>query len=182
MAHITLNNDSPGIRGLVLNRPDTGKLLYQLVQLLLRGPSSLSPAERELIAAHVSAGNKCRFCTASHAAAASVLYENEQWVEDILAGNVEKANPGPKVIALLQLAGLVQQSGKMVTTAVVEEARNQGATDQEIHDTVLIAATFSLFNRYVDGLAAFTPVDKEIYREMGLRMVQNGYIYPETKH
>jgi hypothetical protein len=62
-----------------------------------------------------------------------------------------------------------------VTTEDVERARQQGATDKEIHDTVLIAAAFCMYNRYVDGLATWQPRDAEVYREIGLRVVNHGY-------
>ena len=52
MAHINVPEGVPGIRSLVMFRPETGKPLYELAQILLRGESTLSPAERELIAAY----------------------------------------------------------------------------------------------------------------------------------
>jgi alkylhydroperoxidase family enzyme len=70
MAHILVPEGVPGIRSLVMFRPETGKYLYDLAQVLLRDESPLSPAERELIAAHVSSRNNCMFCMSSHAAAA----------------------------------------------------------------------------------------------------------------
>ena len=70
MAHIAVTPGVPGIRSLALFRPETAKPLYELAQVLLREPSPLSPAERELIAVHVSARNGCVFCASSHAAAA----------------------------------------------------------------------------------------------------------------
>ncbi len=179
MPHIDIDQNIPGIRSLVLYRPDTGRVLYQLVQTLLRGPSPLSEADRELLAARVSFGNECRFCCNSHATAARYLYGDQAWIVDaVLNNNDDLKRVDPLLRTLLIVAGEVQQSGSSVTAAAIENARAAGATDRHIHDTVLIAATFSLFNRYVDGLAAFTPSDQEIYREMGLRMAQNGYVYP----
>ena len=80
--------------------------------------------------------------------------------------------------ALLNIAGKVQESGKKVMQEDVDAARNAGAGDMDIHDTVLIAATFSMFNRYVDGLNSFTPENNEDYVEMGKRMVERGYKMP----
>jgi len=80
-------------------------------------------------------------------------------------------------VALLVIAGKVQNNGKSVTSGDIELARKAGAADSEIHDTVLIAASFSMLNRYVDGLASYTPTGKAAYEEMGKRMV-NGYIMP----
>ena len=178
MAHIAVEKDVPGIRSLVLFRPETGKPLYELAQVLLRGPSPLSEAERELIAAYVSHRNDCMFCRNSHAAAARCLYgEDENIVDDVLE-NMQKSSVSDKMKALLNIAGKVQILGNKVTPEDIAAARNFGADDREIHDTVLIAASFSMFNRYVDGLASFTPTDPATYEEMGKRMAK-GYVLPQ---
>jgi hypothetical protein len=70
----------------------------------------------------------------------------------------------------------VQESGRNVTSADVEAARKLGATDDMIHDTVLIAATFCMFNRYVDGLGTFAPQQVERYAESGKRLAEEGYL------
>jgi uncharacterized peroxidase-related enzyme len=179
MAYINVPEGVPGIRSLVLFRPETGKPLYDLAQVLLRGESPLSEAERELIAAYVSQRNDTKFCMMSHAAAARELYGNEQNNVDAVLKNVDTAEVSPKLKALLHIAGKVQVLGKEVTTADMDAARSAGATDRELHDTVLIAAAFCMFNRYVDGLASFTPEDPEAYEEMGKRMAANGYAIPQ---
>ena len=181
MAHIEVPEGVPGIRSLVMFRPDTGKHLYDLVQVLLRGLSPLTPAERELIATHVSARSNCMFCMNSHAAAARELYGDERDIVDCVINNQMDATVSDKLKALLVIAGQVQHSGKSVTSESVDEARKHGATDRDIHDTVLIAATFSMFNRYVDGLATLTPQDPKTYEEMGRRMTSVGYILPQPQ-
>jgi len=175
MAHIKVPEGVPGIRSLVAFRPETGKPLYELAEVLLRNESPLSPAERELIAAYVSSLNQCQFCTLSHAAAARELYESDGKIVDVTLKNINNASIGPKLNSLLQIAGKVQQNGKEVTKQDVEEARKHGACDRDIHDTVLIAATFCMFNRYVDGLSSWAPTDLQVYREMGKRMAKHGY-------
>jgi uncharacterized peroxidase-related enzyme len=179
MAHILVPEGVPGIRSLVMFRPETGKHLYALAQVLLRGESPLTPAERELIATHVSARNNCMFCMSSHAAAARALYKEESDLVDCVIDNVSTAPVGPKLKALLNIAGKVQQNGKEVLPQDIDEARRQGANDRDIHDTVLIAATFSMFNRYVDGLASLTPTDPKEYEEMGKRLATIGYALPQ---
>lgn len=178
MAHIKLEEGVPGIRSLVLFRTGTGKYLYELVQILLRGESTLSEAERELIAAYVSHRNECIFCTDSHAAASRCLYGDEKLIVDEVLHDMNKAAVSKKMKALLTIAGKVQVSGKEVTDEDIATARKYDATDREIHDTVLIAATFSMFNRYVDGLATLTPTDPAVYEEMGKRMAK-GYSFPQ---
>jgi len=178
MAHINVPEGVPGIRSLVMFRPETGKPLYELAQVLLRGESPFSEAERELIAAYVSKRNDTMFCMMSHAAASRVLYGDDKSIVDDVLDDVQKANISDKMKALLNIAGKVQILGKEVTEEDVITARNEGADDREIHDTVLIAATFSMFNRYVDGLASFTPTDEKEYEAMGERMAEQGYTTP----
>jgi len=179
MAHIKVPEGVPGIRSLVMFRPETGKHLYDLAQVLLRDSSPLSPAERELIATHVSARNNCTFCMSSHAAAARELFEDKREVVDCVIHNQSTPLLSDKMKALLNIAGKVQQSGRLVTDEDVVEARKHGAGDRDIHDTVLIAATFSMFNRYVDGLASLTPTDPKEYEPMGKRLATLGYVLPQ---
>ena len=182
MAHISVPEGVPGIRSLALFRPESGQHLYALAQVLLRGDSPLSEAERELIAAFVSSRNECVFCMNSHAAASRYLFRDKKRVVDLVLDDYETAPISGKLKALLNIASKVQQSGKAVLEGDVAEARTQGASDREIHDTVLIAATFSMFNRYVDGLASFTPTDAVAYDEMGMRLGEKGYVLPSPIH
>jgi uncharacterized peroxidase-related enzyme len=176
MAHIKLNNEElPGIQGLLNYRPETAKPLLLLAETLLRGNSTLSSGEREIIASSVSYWNKCHFCHTSHgAAAAAHLQSGLGLIDDIKAG-LPDTNISDKLRALLNIAHHVQQNGKNVTEADVAAAREQGATDLEIHDTVLIAAAFCMYNRYVDGLNTWAPQPNEAYKEMGERLAFKGY-------
>lgn len=178
MPHISLPEQALGIRSLVEYRPDTGQHLYDLVQVLLRGDSTLSEAERELIAAFVSHRNQCTFCYSSHAAAARYLFKEEAEVVDLVLEDFENAPISEKLKSLLQIAACVQKDARTVTESLVAEARTNGAVDRDIHDTVLIAATFCLFNRYVDGLATTTPLENayDIWAAMGERLGQHGYV------
>lgn len=178
MAHIKVEDGVPGIRSLVLFRPETGKPLYELAQVLLRGPSPLSEADRELIAAYVSYRNDCMFCMKSHAAAARCLYGHDKNIVDEVLQDMQRSNVSDKMKALLNIAGKVRVLGNKVTPEDIAAARSLGADDREIHDTVLIAAAFSMFNRYVDGLASYTPTDEVTYEEMGKTMVK-GYTLPQ---
>jgi len=180
MAHIKVEEGVPGIRSLVMFRPETGKSLYELAQVLLRGPSPLLEAERELIAAYVSKRNDTVFCMMSHAAASRELYGDNKNIVDEVLNNMQQSHVSDKMKALLNIAGKVQILGKEVTPEDIAAARSFDADDREIHDTVLIAATFSMFNRYVDGLASFTPTDAATYEEMGKRMAEKGYALPQT--
>jgi uncharacterized peroxidase-related enzyme len=179
MAHIELEKNIPGIRSLALFRPDTGKELYKLAQVLLRDDSPLTQAERELIATFVSSKNECTFCTESHAAAARYLMHNDAKIVDQVLEDYQNAPISEKLKCLLTIANKVQLDARLVSDDDIATAHKHGANEREIHDTVLIAATFCMFNRYVDGLATLIPEDPKIYQEMGERMGKLGYIAPE---
>ena len=175
MAHITLPEGYPGIRGPMMFRPETAKPLNELVEVLLRGPHSLTQGERELIATYVSSRNDCVYCQTIHGAiAAHHLDGNEALVQSVKL-DPEEAEVSEKMKALLTIAGKVQIGGKSVTTEDVERAKALGASDLEIHDTVLIAAVFCLCNRYVDGLATWTPTDADFYRQRAAIVAEHGY-------
>jgi uncharacterized peroxidase-related enzyme len=156
--------------------PETEVHLNGLAEALLRGPSSLTPAERELIAAYVSGGNACFFCTNAHAAAARHLLGPAAAVVDQVLEDFEAAPVSEKLRALLRIAAKVRQGGCQVTAEDVARARAAGADDRAVHDTVLIAAAFCMFNRYVDGLATWAPRDAAAYRRAGALLARNGYL------
>jgi uncharacterized peroxidase-related enzyme len=180
MPHIDLPEGFPGISAGFTFRPETAKPMRELAHTLLYRPNSLTSGERELIATFVSSQNNCHFCQSSHGAAAACHLGDASVVEqvktDFLAAPVSD-----KLKALLTIAGKVQQDGKLVTTADVEAARKLGATDLEIHDTVLIAAAFCMFNRYVDGLGTWQPRDPVLYAEMGKHLATEGYLEPSIR-
>jgi uncharacterized peroxidase-related enzyme len=181
MAHINVPEGVPGIRSLVMFRPETGKPLYELAQALLRNASGLTEAERELIAAYVSNKNDCMFCMNSHAAAARYLFKSDKGVVDLVLEDFENAPISEKLKTLLVIAGKVQEDARTVTEELIHVSKTAGATDRDIHDTVLIAAAFCMFNRYVDGLASLTPTDPGEYELMGERMGEKGYTPPSEK-
>jgi uncharacterized peroxidase-related enzyme len=174
--HISLGNDEPGIRSLFMYRPDTAQPMRMLAEALLRGPSTLSPGERELIATYVSSLNGCGYCTASHAATASAQLPEGRMLVDQVCAAPQTAPVTPKLAAWLQIAGAVQQSGKNVDEKDVTAARDAGATDREIHDAVLIAAAFCMYNRYVDGLGTLPAADPAEYATAAQSVISNGYL------
>jgi uncharacterized peroxidase-related enzyme len=177
MAHIDLKNDLPGIRGLMAYRPETAKPLNVLAEVLLRDENNtLTRGERELIGAYVSYLNDCFFCQNVHGALAGHYLQCNIDQIDAIKKDFTAATLSAKMKALLAIAGAVQQSGKLVTTDQVEAAKNAGATDREIHDTVLIAAAFCMFNRYVDGLNTWAPDDRQFYVNRAPKRAEEGYV------
>ena len=178
MPHIDLPEGVPGIRSAMNYRPETAGPLNALAEVLLRDDNTLSRGDRELIAAYVSSLNDCFFCETSHSTFAALQLEGGMPFVDQVKRDPQHAPISDKLRALLAIAGKVQAGWKSVTADDVAAAREQGATDTEIHDTVLIAAAFCMYNRYVDGLATWAPTDPAAYAEMGRRIVDRWYLAP----
>ncbi len=157
--------------------PVTAQPLNDLVQTLLHDPSTstLTPGERELIATYTSSLNQCKYCATTHGAIAKYQLGGDAAVVEAVKIDPQSAEISDKLKALMKIAAKVQQDGRKVSTADVENARSQGATDKEIHDTVLIAAAFCMFNRYVDGLATWAPDDAAVYDAIGKQRASEGY-------
>jgi uncharacterized peroxidase-related enzyme len=180
MPHITLPDSLPGIRGPMAFRPETARPLNEIADVLLYGPHTLSPGERELIATYVSAENDCRYCQTIHGAIAAHHLGHDEGLVLQVKTDPEGAPISTKLKALLNIAGKTARGGKHVTSEDVARAKAEGATDLEIHDTVLIAAFFCLCNRYVDGLATWTPEDPDFYRQRAALLVERGYVAVST--
>lgn len=176
MAFIDLKNDLPGIRGPMAYRPETGKALNELAEILLHdNNNTLSRGEREMIGAYVSSQNDCFFCQNVHSAMAQHYFQCDVHLIDAIKNNYQSAPVSDKLKTLLAIAGSVQKGGKYVTPEQIEAAKSLGATNMEIHDTVLIAAAFCMFNRYVDGLNTWAPQDRNIYVERAKMRAEDGY-------
>ncbi|GAA2079464.1 carboxymuconolactone decarboxylase family protein [Actinomadura alba] len=176
MPHVTMAPDlKPGTPGLMQYRPETGRPLSQLAEVLLRDAHSLSRADRELIAAHVSALNDCKFCLYTHSEVSAQQHPEGRATVDKILADPASAPISPKLKALLKISEAASESGHAVTKEMVASARTAGATDTEIHDTVLIAAAFCMYNRYCDGLAAVVPEDPAAYVPMAAMIIREGY-------
>lgn len=176
MAHIALPAGLPGIRGPMAFRPETAKYLNELAEILLRSDNSLTRGERELIATYVSYLNDCFFCQNAHGGIAQHYLQCDLEYIDAVKADFNSTDLSAKMKSLLAIAASVQKGGKHVSSEQISNARSAGSTDREIHDTVLIAAAFCMFNRYVDGLATWAPQDRNIYVERGKRRAEEGYI------
>jgi uncharacterized peroxidase-related enzyme len=180
MPHIAVRSDLPGIAGLMAAKPASGTKLRELAEQILRGPSPLSQGERELIAAHVSYQNDCYYCMSSHGAAACYALGDDGSLLNAVRQDAETAPLSPRMRALLAIAEKVRVSGHAVAASDIARAREAGAGDDDLHDTVLIAAAFCMYNRYVDGLDAITPRDQELYQDVGAQLVDKGYLATGT--
>ena len=175
MPHIDFKNDLPGIRSALAYSPETAEPLGALAEVLLRSDEGLSRAERELIATYVSYLNDCFYCHHSHGEIACIYLGGGREIVDQVRNDFAKADVSEKLKGLLRVAGKVQESGKAVTADDIANAKSNGATDKDIHDTVLIAAAFCMFNRYVDGLNTVTPTDMASYPLRAKQVAERGY-------
>lgn len=175
MAHIPLPEGLPGILGPLAFRPQMTQPLYEFMEVLMRGENALTRGERELIATYVSAQNDCFFCQEAHGATAQHYLQCDMGLVDKVKEDFQSTTLSDKIKALLTIAGSVQKGGKNVTSAQIQQAKNHGASDYEIHDTVLIAAAFSMFNRYVDGLDTWAPKDRSFYTNRAKERAEQGY-------
>lgn len=176
MPHIKVDPGLPGVIGLFDYRPETAKPLLELTEVLLRGPSTLTRGERELIAAVVSRENECEFCASAHGAFAAAQLDGGEATARQVAGDYETAPISAKLKALLRIAVLTSRDGRSVDEASVAAAKAEGADETEIHDTVLIAAVFCMFNRYVDGLATQLPDSPDVYAQRARQVAEHGYV------
>ena len=176
MAHIQLPEGLPGIRGPMAFSPQTAKPLNEFAEILLRDDNNtLTRGERELIGTYVSALNDCFFCQNAHGGIAQHYLQCDMNFIDGVKANYEAMPLSDKMKALLAIAASMQKGGKYVTAEQIANAKSTGATDKEIHDTVLIAAAFCMFNRYVDGLATEAPQDRQLYINRGKQRAEEGY-------
>jgi uncharacterized peroxidase-related enzyme len=177
MAHIKLAEGLPGIRGPMAFSPATAKPLNALAEILLRDDNNtLSRGERELIGAYVSYLNDCHFCQNVHGALAGHYLQCEMSFIDAIKQDFRTVAISDKLKSLLSIAASVQKGGRQVSAEQIGEARALGATDWEIHDTVLIAAAFCMFNRYVDGLGTWAPEDRQYYVNRAPQRAAEGYV------
>lgn len=175
MPYIEIPAGLPGIRGPLSLRPEVARPLSAFMEELMRAENSLSRGERELIATFVSSLNDCFFCTQAHGGVARHYLQCDLSHIDQVKSNFHRADLSPKMKALLTIASSVQKGGKFVTTDQIDEAKKAGATDLEIHDTVLIAAAFCMFNRYTDGLDTWAPAEESFYAERARGVAEAGY-------
>ncbi|MBS1914230.1 MAG: peroxidase-related enzyme [Bacteroidetes bacterium] len=175
MAYIDLPENLPGIYGPLAFRPEIAEGMRGFTHALMRGTSSLSVAERELIAAYVSRLNGCFFCYQSHASTARYLFGADAGVVDAVIADLGSAPVDERMRALLGIAATVQRDARDVTREDADAARSAGADDVAIHDTVLVAAAFCMFNRYVDGLGTDAPSDPAVYAASAAERAAGGY-------
>ncbi len=169
--YIELDQDFPGIVSLFMYDKEVASKLTAMGQTIMRRPRGLSIGERELIAAFVSKLNRCNFCYQSHAACAKEFLD-PTFVSEVCLYHTSTGISN-KMRSLLHVAMDVRSLDRELLEISIGEAKVAGATDEEIHDTVLVTAFFSMCNRYVDGLGAtFKESEPE---QGGISLAKYGY-------
>jgi uncharacterized peroxidase-related enzyme len=118
---------------------------------VLKGPSGLTEAEREMIGVVVSASNRCHYCITAHSAVLRDLTGDPVFV-DRLISNYRHAPLGERERAMLDLAVKVTEEAYRCSEADLDELRVLGFTDEDVMDVVETAAIFNLTNRMANAL------------------------------
>ena len=175
MAHIPIDETLPGMRSLLAYHPAIAPVLTGLMRVMMRRKNGLQPGERELIAAYISNLNHCTSCENIHSAITCHLFELNELELNTIKKDFNAAAISNRLKALLSIVEKIQRGGSYVTALDIENAKSKGCTDREIHDTVLIAALFCMFNRYIDGLGLESHDTSETLNERGRHLAQEGY-------
>lgn len=153
--------------------PQTNRPLLEFHQALLRGPSSFTEAERELIAAYVSGLNGCRYCHGVHTATAERLGVPQGAIAALLAGD-PKADIPAKMRPVLELAAKLTERADGLTKSDVDVVFAAGWDGQAYYHVVATVALFNYMNRLVEGLGI--ELDPAYVSVAAQRLADNGYL------
>jgi uncharacterized peroxidase-related enzyme len=154
-------------------RPEATQHLARFTQEILRGPSPLSPALRELIAAYTSHLNECVFCTKAHGAVAAELFGSEDMVWEVLR-DLEASSLKEEEKVLFRFVGKVTKDLPAITEAHIQSVRDAGWSDEAIFYTITVCALFNFYNRWITA-SGVQAVSDEGHRVHGKVLAQKGY-------
>jgi uncharacterized peroxidase-related enzyme len=159
--------------GLILKpHPESGALVMRLTEVLLRGPSTMTPAQRELIAAYTSAVNACEFCYGAHAATAEALGVDERWLTRLI-DDVDTAPVDDKLKPILRYVRRLTRHPSSVRQQDVDAIFAAGWDEDAFYHVVAICGLFNFYNRLIDGYGVKSTPD---YRKrVGERLAEHGY-------
>ena len=152
--------------------PDTAGPLIDYHEVLLRGPSPLSVAERELIAAYVSGVNSCGYCHGVHTATAAAFGIPEQTLTALLT-DIDTSPVDERLKPLLHYVGKLTRTPSRMTEADAAAVFAAGWDDRALHDAVSVCALFNFMNRLVDGLGISAGPD--YFAVSAQRLAEGGY-------
>lgn len=112
--------------------------------------SDLEIGERELIAAHVSALNGCRYCFVAHRRYAEAFGIDTAAFGDMA---VDTAHPSlrPEMTAVLTFAGKLTRNPSAIEQCDYDSLVAAGWSEDAIHDIVCVTAIYAFMNRLLEG-------------------------------
>lgn len=142
---------------------------------LLRGKSELTVAERELIAAFVSATNSCNYCAGIHTAVAARFGVDPTTIKALLE-DIETAGVSDKMKPILELSKKLTLSPVKMQESDVQAIKDAGWSEQTVEDVVCITGLFNFYNRLLEGhgIKGFP----EIFEEGSMYLKKYGYNVP----
>jgi len=152
--------------------PDTALPLLDYHEALMRGPSALSIAERELIAAYVSGLNACDYCYGVHQVTAEQFGIDEAALTGLLA-DVSTAEVDDRMRPMLAYLGKLTRDPSKVSPADARALLTAGWDERALHDAVSVCALFNFMNRFVNGLGI--TADDDYSDTSGTRLADHGY-------
>jgi len=164
------DNAHPGL--LLKPHPESGELLMRLTELLMRGPASLTRAQRELIAAYTSAVNVCESCYGMHSATAEALGVDERWLTRLIV-DIDTAPVPAKLKPILRFVRKLTRSPARVRQEDVTAIFVEGWDEDAFYHVVSICALFNYYNRLIEGYGV--KPSPEYRKRVGERLAEHGY-------
>ncbi len=172
MAYFETLSDAATVPDILALDPASGIALTQLTEQVMRGPSSLSEGERELIAAYVSGLNQCAYCYGVHkACAAAYGFDKapmQTWLEDLPG-----AGFAPRLLVLLQTARVLTLEPSGMNEALARDVYDAGWDERALHGVIAVTGLFNLYNRFLEGHGVHG--NEAMYKERGRMLKQHGY-------
>jgi len=165
--------DNATVPDILKMSPEAGKALIEMHEAIMRGPSPLSPGERELISAYVSGLNHCRYCYGVHAETAKAFGIPGDAV-DRMIDDFEAAGFDDKIKPILRLARKLTEAPASVTDADSQAVFDAGWNEQALHDAIMVVCCFNFMNRLLEGHDVHG--HEEMYKQRGPLLRDHGYL------
>jgi len=166
-----LTSDS-GVRDVLTMNPAAGRALIEYHEAVLRGPSPLSAAERELIAAYVSGLNACHYCHGVHTVTAEALGVPAGLLKSLL-DDPATAPVDAKLKPILAYAMKLTLTPARLTQADADLVAAAGWSERALHDAISVCCLFNFMNRMIEGHGI--EGHAELYRRRGQALKDDGY-------
>jgi alkylhydroperoxidase family enzyme len=129
-----------------------------ITQDAMRGPSTWSIGDREMMAAFVAKSNHSDFCTKAHSAVATAAYRNGEKVSAVLSDPDTASIAEPLRATLLMLGKLTREHA--VDADDVRAVLAAGASHKQIEDALAVCYSFNVIGRLADAFGFFVPGPK----------------------